>query len=125
MVTAGNLLCLATRIILTMAELQRPTKVRTLSGLKVLHTPEGHRVVVLPTCTVPHVHLMPENWRDRTPRGNMRSVVHVSAFVNQAPRSLFVKEPERSFVLDQPWWRDYASSREVVFSPGKVKAIEM
>ncbi|MFH0713480.1 MAG: hypothetical protein V1722_02765 [Candidatus Micrarchaeota archaeon] len=107
-----------------MTELQEPTKVRRLSRLEVLHTPAGHRVVILPTCSVPHEHLMPENWRGYTRRGNMRSVVHVQTLSNLKPTSLFVKEPERSFVLGQPWWRDYASSREVVFSPGKVKTIE-
>lgn len=103
-------------------ELQKPLKTRTIFGLNVLHTPEGHRVVILPTCTAPHEHLMPENW-DSSRWGWARPVLRVSALKNKEPAFLFVKEPERVFSLGSRsiWTYIPPSAR---FKSGESKAVE-
>ncbi|MDP3742283.1 MAG: hypothetical protein Q8R15_03145 [Candidatus Micrarchaeota archaeon] len=92
-------------------ELVKPGKIRQRGSIKFFKTPAGSHVIVLPTCSVPHESLIPENWHDAQDVGHMRRVTSVTGLKELGkpgkhlqildlagkPTTLYVKSPERLF----------------------------
>ena len=104
-----------------------PEKLRKVGLVSFFKTSEGHKVLVLPTCSVPLHQLIPENWgtqknRDYFDVGKTRHVIGVGRLRDgvEIPR-LFVKSPERRFERSHQFSRNVNSlMSSVIDVTGKV-----
>lgn len=104
--------------------LYTPDRIRRHGELEHFRTPSGVRVILLPTRTVPHEQLIPDNWehQSKVPVGNRRIVYNVTRLIDGTKVDLYAKQPERYFTADRkrlktsdPWWGGAKSGEKSLF----------